>query len=366
MQEMVQYYETLEIGFGASPDEIKSAYRDMVNVWHPDRFGSNQRLKERAEEKLKIINAAYEKLKGYKPSEAELNAFKEPRNNSVNDASNDVQASSSVGSEVKPKQSGLMKFGKFCLYGIGFLWWLGIMGKSPATGLVIGAIAVGGYFWKKKSCLASATTTNKEKAAAKSIDKSEARKLLIENLLILALCDGNSADEEISLIIDIAKKYWPNDDSGELIKMSYSNIQKANDVKARFEQNTKTLSKLLDKKEKLEALALAEMLVKADGTVTGTERALYAIFKGLLKASGIGSSILNTFSDKCPVCKSTRVELIKAIETDRWRGTKNVSEKLASGKYKTRTVQTTFVNIRRIYNCDECVHDWATDTKEEK
>jgi len=31
-----------------------------VNVWHPDRFSANPRLKHKAEEKLKEINVAYE------------------------------------------------------------------------------------------------------------------------------------------------------------------------------------------------------------------------------------------------------------------------------------------------------------------
>ncbi|MBW1888862.1 MAG: molecular chaperone DnaJ, partial [Deltaproteobacteria bacterium] len=37
----------------ASPYEVKQAYKDIVNVWHPDRFSNNPRLKQKAEEKLK-------------------------------------------------------------------------------------------------------------------------------------------------------------------------------------------------------------------------------------------------------------------------------------------------------------------------
>ena len=44
---------------GASAVEIKGAYRDLVKVWHPDRFGSDPRLREKAEDKLKQINEAY-------------------------------------------------------------------------------------------------------------------------------------------------------------------------------------------------------------------------------------------------------------------------------------------------------------------
>lgn len=49
----------LGIRAGAGPDEIKQAYRDLVQVWHPDRFAGNPRLQKIAEETLKRINLAY-------------------------------------------------------------------------------------------------------------------------------------------------------------------------------------------------------------------------------------------------------------------------------------------------------------------
>jgi curved DNA-binding protein CbpA len=47
---------------GATLAEIKQARTDLVKVWHPDRFSHDARLKVKAEEKLKEINAAYEWL----------------------------------------------------------------------------------------------------------------------------------------------------------------------------------------------------------------------------------------------------------------------------------------------------------------
>jgi hypothetical protein len=55
-------YETLELHPDASIEDVKQAYRDMVNIWHPDRVSNNARLKQKAEEKLKQINAAYEEI----------------------------------------------------------------------------------------------------------------------------------------------------------------------------------------------------------------------------------------------------------------------------------------------------------------
>tara|TARA_B100000315_G_C14503677_1_gene553530 strand:- start:516 stop:956 length:441 start_codon:yes stop_codon:yes gene_type:complete len=58
-----RYYEILELKPGASAEEIKRAYKDLVKVWHPDRFSHDPQLQQKAQEKLKEINEAYEQLR---------------------------------------------------------------------------------------------------------------------------------------------------------------------------------------------------------------------------------------------------------------------------------------------------------------
>ncbi len=55
----------LEIDRTASIDDVNQAYKDIVSVWHPDRFTHNPRLKRKAEEKIKDVNIAYETLKSF-------------------------------------------------------------------------------------------------------------------------------------------------------------------------------------------------------------------------------------------------------------------------------------------------------------
>jgi hypothetical protein len=57
-----RFYEVLGMRPGASRQELKAAYRDLTKVWHPDRFAHDPRLQQKAEEKLKEINEAYEQL----------------------------------------------------------------------------------------------------------------------------------------------------------------------------------------------------------------------------------------------------------------------------------------------------------------
>ena len=55
-------YEVLGVKPGVSNRELKAAHRDLAKVWHPDRFLHDPRLQEKAQEKLKEINEAYELL----------------------------------------------------------------------------------------------------------------------------------------------------------------------------------------------------------------------------------------------------------------------------------------------------------------
>lgn len=60
--EFERAYDVLGVKPGVSDRELKAAHRDMAKVWHPDRFVHDPRLQEKAQEKLKEINEAYEQL----------------------------------------------------------------------------------------------------------------------------------------------------------------------------------------------------------------------------------------------------------------------------------------------------------------
>jgi len=54
-------YEVLGLKPGATQEEIKTAYRELVKKYHPDRYQDNP-LNDLAEEKMREINEAYETL----------------------------------------------------------------------------------------------------------------------------------------------------------------------------------------------------------------------------------------------------------------------------------------------------------------
>jgi hypothetical protein len=62
MQELLEEYKILEVPVGDSLSHVKEAYRDLIQVWHPDRFSGHPRLQKKAEEKLKSINGAFARI----------------------------------------------------------------------------------------------------------------------------------------------------------------------------------------------------------------------------------------------------------------------------------------------------------------
>ena len=61
--ELIECYNLLGLNPGASLEELKEAHRDLAKVWHPDRFVHDPHLQEKAQEKLKKINEAYDQLR---------------------------------------------------------------------------------------------------------------------------------------------------------------------------------------------------------------------------------------------------------------------------------------------------------------
>jgi DnaJ-domain-containing protein 1 len=62
VSEHARALETLELSTGASPDEIRGAYRSLCRRYHPDYFASDDAKSAAANELLAEINRAYELL----------------------------------------------------------------------------------------------------------------------------------------------------------------------------------------------------------------------------------------------------------------------------------------------------------------
>lgn len=59
-----RYYRVLGLEPGATLDEVNQAYKDLAFIWHPDRIPQdNPRLQQKANEILKDINTARDRLR---------------------------------------------------------------------------------------------------------------------------------------------------------------------------------------------------------------------------------------------------------------------------------------------------------------
>jgi curved DNA-binding protein CbpA len=58
----INYYAILELSPGASDTEIKRAWHEHMQVWHPDRFVHSPTLHRKAEARTQLINQAYQTL----------------------------------------------------------------------------------------------------------------------------------------------------------------------------------------------------------------------------------------------------------------------------------------------------------------
>jgi TPR repeat protein len=74
MNEILRCFRVLGVQPGAHGKVVKKAYRDLVKKWHPDQFGDDPTRRNEAEEKLREINIAFERIRNT-PAEELSRAF---------------------------------------------------------------------------------------------------------------------------------------------------------------------------------------------------------------------------------------------------------------------------------------------------
>lgn len=65
MQPIDRYLDILGLKRGASKADLKSAYRALIQISHPDRFHDNETLRKTAEGQTRLLNEAYKYLSNH-------------------------------------------------------------------------------------------------------------------------------------------------------------------------------------------------------------------------------------------------------------------------------------------------------------
>lgn len=60
--EIDRCFQILELESGATFEQVKQARREMAKVWHPDRFANDSKLRQKADDRMKEANRAYDIL----------------------------------------------------------------------------------------------------------------------------------------------------------------------------------------------------------------------------------------------------------------------------------------------------------------
>ncbi|MEY4700420.1 MAG: hypothetical protein RL326_607, partial [Pseudomonadota bacterium] len=63
MDNRAEHLQTLGLPSEATWDEVTQAYKDLMKVWHPDRFQNDDRLRRKAESEAQRINHAMSELR---------------------------------------------------------------------------------------------------------------------------------------------------------------------------------------------------------------------------------------------------------------------------------------------------------------
>lgn len=63
-----KHFAILGVTKFSTNDEIKKAYKELMKIWHPDKFENNSKIQNEAQEKSKKINDAFSHFKDFTPA----------------------------------------------------------------------------------------------------------------------------------------------------------------------------------------------------------------------------------------------------------------------------------------------------------
>lgn len=122
------------------------------------------------------------------------------------------------------------------------------------------------------------------------------------------------------------------------------------------------INKLCSREERRKIVEACKSLIKSDGKINQTESSIFGLIRKAIYPTGLSGA----FSTKCSNCKSDQCGITSEKEVDRWLGRKEVTERLASGKVRTKNVSVTKIKMRYEWLCKDCYSQWLTTDVLEK
>ncbi len=109
-----QAFNILELPSTATWEEVRQAYREMVKVWHPDRFPNDEKFKQRATRKIQDINTAYKLLEVHLKHQSAAKHSPPPNPQEQHSSANQPPSAASTAKEQPASDDGPPSFLEHC------------------------------------------------------------------------------------------------------------------------------------------------------------------------------------------------------------------------------------------------------------
>ena len=200
------------------------------------------------------------------------------------------------------------------------------------------------------------------KAETQEQRNSEKAFYCMQVLTFVAISDNDLATVDIEIISKFMRSIFTETQLTEATRIYREWESTTRLAQLDINEPLSKINQLCSRDERRKIVEACRNLIRADGRVNETE---FSVF-GLIRSSIYPTELKGLFSTKCENCKSDNCGTVSAKEIDRWNARKEVTEKLASGKVRTRNVSITKVKNQYQWLCGDCNNQWLTIEVSEK
>lgn len=201
-----------------------------------------------------------------------------------------------------------------------------------------------------------------KKAEAQEQRNSEKAFYCMQVLTFVAISDNDLATVDKEIISKFMRNIFTETQTIEAIRMLDEWGSTAKLAQLDINETLAKINRLCSRDERRKIVEACRSLIRVDGRIDRTESSVF----GLVRRSIYPIEILKSLSTKCENCKSDNCRTVSAKEVDRWITRKEVTERLASGKTRTKNVSITKVEIEYQWLCGDCNNQWLTTKVSEK
>jgi hypothetical protein len=225
--------------------------------------------------------------------------------------------------------------------------------------------------WNRMFCSiknnAEVISEKKHEKQTKKVEVQEQRNsekafYCMQVLTFVAISDNNLASADKEIIANFMRNIFSVTQTTEAIRMldEWGSTTKLSQLN--IKEPLSKINQLCSRDERRKIVDACQSLIRVDGRIDNTESSIFGLIRSSIYPTELGS----LFSTKCENCKSDNCKKVSAKEVDRWLARKEVTERLASGKVRTKNVSITKVKIEYHWLCGACNHQWLTTETSEK